>query len=166
MNRDDLRSLVDYHYWATYRLLDAVEPLDADQFTRDMKNSFPSVRDTLSHLHSAEWIWLSRLRGRSPTAFLPHDRFAQPADARGAWHEMEADMRDYVDSVDEAALAAVLQYRLMDGRPGATPVGRILQHVVNHGTYHRGQVTTMLRQLGAAPGRSQDLIAFYRELAV
>lgn len=166
MNRDDLRSLVDYHYWATYRLLDAVGPLDADQFTRDLKNSFPSVRDTLSHLHSAEWIWLSRLRGRSPTAFLPHERFAQPADARGAWRDTEADMRDYVDSVDEVALAALLEYRLMNGQPGATPVGRILQHVVNHGTYHRGQVTTMLRQLGAAPGKSQDLIAFYRELAV
>ena len=166
MSRDDLRSLVDYHYWATYRLLEAVEPLDPDQFTRDMKSSFPSVRDTLSHLHSAEWIWLSRLRGRSPTAFLPHDRFARPADARGAWRDTEADMRGYVDSVDEAALAAVLEYRLMNGQPGATPVGRILQHVVNHGTYHRGQVTTMLRQLGAAPGKSQDLIAFYRELAV
>jgi uncharacterized damage-inducible protein DinB len=166
MTRDDLRPLVDYHYWATYRLLDAVEQLEADQFTRDLKNSFPSVRDTLSHLHSAEWVWLSRLRGRSPTAFLRHDRFTQPADARRAWRDTEADMRDYVGSVDDASLAAVLEYRLMNGQPGATPVGRILQHVVNHGTYHRGQVTTMLRQLGAAPGKSQDLIAFYRELAV
>ena len=166
MTPDDLRPLIDYHYWATWRLLDAVEPLEAERFTRDLQNSFPSVRDTLSHLHSAEWIWLSRLRGQSPTAFLPHDRFAEPADARRAWRDTEADMRDYVAGVDEARLASVLEYRLMNGLPGATPIGRILQHVVNHGTYHRGQVTTMLRQLGAAPGKSQDLIAFYRELAV
>jgi uncharacterized damage-inducible protein DinB len=39
----------------------------------------------------------------------------------------------------------------------------MLQHVVNHGTYHRGQITTMLRQLGAEPPKSTDLIAFYRE---
>ena len=39
----------------------------------------------------------------------------------------------------------------------------MLQHVVNHASYHRGQVTTMLRQLGAEPPPSQDLIAFYRE---
>jgi uncharacterized damage-inducible protein DinB len=166
MTPDDLRSLVDYHYWATYRLLDAVEPLDADRFTRDLHSSFPSVRDTLSHLHSAEWIWLSRLRGHSPTAFLPHDRFREPADARRAWRETEADMRDYVAAADDARLAAILGYRLLNGQPGATPVGKVLQHVVNHGTYHRGQVTTMLRQLGAAAGKPQDLIAFYRELAV
>ncbi len=166
MTPDDLRSLVDYHYWATYRLLDAVDSLDVEPFTRDLQNSFPSVRDTLSHLHSAEWVWLSRLRGRSPTAFLPHDRFGQPADVRRAWQETEADMRAYAAAADAQTLATVLEYRLMNGKPGATPVGTILQHVVNHGTYHRGQVTTMLRQLGGAAAKSQDLITYYRELAV
>jgi uncharacterized damage-inducible protein DinB len=46
---------------------------------------------------------------------------------------------------------------------GASPLWQMLQHVVNHATYHRGQVTTLLRQLGATPPKSQDLIAFYRE---
>jgi uncharacterized damage-inducible protein DinB len=41
----------------------------------------------------------------------------------------------------------------------------MLQHVVNHGSYHRGQVTTLLRQLGAPAPKSVDLIAFYRERA-
>jgi uncharacterized damage-inducible protein DinB len=39
----------------------------------------------------------------------------------------------------------------------------MVQHVVNHGSYHRGQVTTMMRQLGAKPAKYMDLIAFYRE---
>jgi uncharacterized damage-inducible protein DinB len=54
---------------------------------------------------------------------------------------------------------------MLDGRPGATPFWQMLQHVVNHASYHRGQVTTMLRQMGVAPGRSMDMIAFYREQA-
>jgi uncharacterized damage-inducible protein DinB len=41
----------------------------------------------------------------------------------------------------------------------------MLQHLVNHGSYHRGQVTTMLRQMGATPPKAMDLIAFYRERA-
>jgi len=52
---------------------------------------------------------------------------------------------------------------MLDGRPGATPFWEMLQHVVNHGSYHRGQVTTMLRQLGAKPAQGMDLIRFYRE---
>ena len=51
MTADDLRILLDYHYWARDRLLAAVEPLTSEQLTRDLGNSFPSVRDTLAHLH-------------------------------------------------------------------------------------------------------------------
>ena len=56
MTPQELRTLVDYHYWALDRLLAAVERLTPDQFTRDLGNSFPSVRDTLAHLQGAEWI--------------------------------------------------------------------------------------------------------------
>ncbi|MBI4264959.1 MAG: hypothetical protein HY657_11335, partial [Acidobacteria bacterium] len=55
-----------------------------------------------------------------------------------------------------------IQYRRIDGTPGASAVWKMVQHVVNHASYHRGQVTTMLRQLGAAPPKPMDLIAFYR----
>ena len=54
-------------------------------------------------------------------------------------------------------------YRSLAGKPGRSQFWQMVQHVVNHASYHRGQVTTMLRQLGAAPAQSLDLIAFYRE---
>ena len=75
MNLEDARALVDFHYWARDRLLDAIEPLSAEQLTRDMDGSFRSVRDTLAHIYSAEWIWLSRWRGASPAAMLAPDCF-------------------------------------------------------------------------------------------
>ena len=52
---------------------------------------------------------------------------------------------------------------MLDGSPGSAPFWQMVQHVVNHGSYHRGQLTTMLRQLGAAPAKSMDLIGYYRE---
>jgi len=67
-----------------------------------------------------------------------------------------------VASRDEAGLSAVIEYRLLNGTPGATPFWQMLQHVVNHASYHRGQVTTLLRQLGATPPESVDLITYYR----
>jgi uncharacterized damage-inducible protein DinB len=56
----------------------------------------------------------------------------------------------------------VFEYKLMSGHPGKSPFGQMLAHVVNHGSYHRGQVTTLLRQLGAAPPKSTDMITYQR----
>lgn len=162
----ELVTLVDYHYWARDRMLDAIEPLPADQFTRDLGASFASVRDTVSHLHGAEWVWLSRLQGGSPAALPPHERFPDLAAVRGAWAESEAGLRALVAGLDATALERTLDYRLLNGAPASSRVGHIIQHLINHATYHRGQVTTMLRQLGAASPRSQDLIAFYRDRGV
>jgi uncharacterized damage-inducible protein DinB len=163
MNRQDLQTLVDYHYWARDRMLAAVEPLSSEQFTRDLGSSFRSVRDTLSHLHGAEWIWLSRFRGTSPHTGLPHDRFPDLAAVRAAWADTESGVRGFVHGLDDAAVDRVIEYRLLSGQPGASRTWHLVQHVVNHATYHRGQVTAMLRQLGAAPPQSLDLITFYRE---
>jgi uncharacterized damage-inducible protein DinB len=52
---------------------------------------------------------------------------------------------------------------MTNGQPVSSPFWQMLQHVVNHGSYHRGQVTTMLRQIGAAPPKSEDMITFYRQ---
>ena len=67
MNLQDLRVMLDYHYWARDRLLDGVETLTPDQFTRDMGSSFRSIRDTLVHIYFAEWAWHLRWQGQSPT---------------------------------------------------------------------------------------------------
>jgi uncharacterized damage-inducible protein DinB len=63
----------------------------------------------------------------------------------------------------EQGIDKVFEYKLLSGQPGSSVFWQMLQHVVNHASYHRGQVTTMLRQLGGQPGKSMDMIAFYRE---
>jgi uncharacterized damage-inducible protein DinB len=159
---DDLRILLDYHYWARDRLLDAVAPLTPEQFTRDLGSSFRSIRDTLAHIYAAEWAWHSRWMGTSPTALLPPDMFPDLATLRTTWADHEAKMRSFLDGLGEPGVARVIDYKLLNGQPGSSPVWQMLQHVVNHASYHRGQVTTMLRQIGAAPGKPMDLIAYYR----
>ena len=146
-------------------MLAAVEPLTSEQLMRDMGNSFRSVRDTLAHIYFAEWVWLSRWQGESPTSPLPPDMFPDLATIRKTWLEHEGKLRAFLDGLGEQGINRVVQYKLLNGQPGTSAFWPMLQHVVNHGTYHRGQVTTMLRQLGAAPPRSTDLITFYRERA-
>jgi uncharacterized damage-inducible protein DinB len=163
MNPDDLRRLLDYHYWARDRVLDAVAPLSPDLFTRDMGNSFRSIRDTLVHAYSAECIWYSRWNGESPSAMLSPEAFPDVTSLRQAWLEHERKVRALFAPLDNAGIARVIEYRAMSGQVSASVLWHMLQHVVNHATYHRGQVTTMIRQLGAVPPKSMDLITFYRE---
>jgi uncharacterized damage-inducible protein DinB len=163
MTPAEIGLLVDYNYWARDRILDAVTPLDAETLTRDLGNSFRSIRDTLVHLYSAEWIWYTRWQGESPTAPIPMDRFPDVGALTSAWRELERDFRAFVAQQGEAGLAKAHAYRLMNGTPGTSVMWQMIQHVVNHGSYHRGQITTMLRQVGAQPPKATDLIAFYRE---
>jgi uncharacterized damage-inducible protein DinB len=162
MTLQDLQTLLEFHYWARDRVLDAAEALTAEQYTRDLGGSFRSVRDTLVHLYSAEWNWHSRWQGFSPTSMLSPEGFPDVPALRAAWAVHEQKMRTFLDALGEEGITRVFEYKMLDGRPGATVFWQMLQHVVNHGSYHRGQVTTMLRQLGAQPAKSMDLIAFYR----
>ena len=165
MNQQDLQTLIDYHYWARDRLFDALEPLTAEQLARDMGNSFKSIHDTVAHVYAAEWAWYERWHGNSPTALLPADRFPDLASIRRAWSEQETKMRAYVDGLGEDGGSRVIEYKLLSGQAGSSPLWQMLQHVVNHASYHRGQVTTMQRQLGAQPPKSMDMIGYYRARA-
>jgi len=162
MTGQDLQTMLDYHYWARDRLLDAVATLTPDQYTRDLGNSFKSVRETVTHIYAAEWAWHERWNGRSPTALLSPDQFPDLAALRATWNELETRMRDFVATLGEHGPNRVIDYKLLSGVTGASPIWQMLQHVVNHASYHRGQVTTMMRQMGAQPAKPMDMIAYFR----
>jgi uncharacterized damage-inducible protein DinB len=166
MTLDDLRHLLDYHYWALHRVLDAVGTLTDDQYTRDLVSSFRSVRDTLVHTYAAEWAWHSRWHGHSPTTLITSDSLPTLAALRTAWDELEARMQALLAAAEESDVSRRFEYTLLSGLGGTSTFSQMVQHVVNHASYHRGQVTTMLRQLHAAPPRGTDLILFYRERGI
>ena len=165
MTFTELQLLLDYHYWARDRLLDAVAPLTLEQLTADRGNSFPSIHATVAHLYGADWIWLARWEGVSPTALPSASEFPDLASVRAAWHDVEARLRAFVDRLGEDGIQRPIEYRGPTGVLQAQLFWQMFQHLVNHGSYHRGQVTTMLRQIGMAPPKPLDLIAFYRERA-
>jgi len=163
MNHADLQTLLDYHYWARDRMLAAVDTLTPEQYTKDLGNSFKSVRDTVVHIYFAEWIWHARWTGTSPAHGLNPEDFPDVAALRRTWSEHEAKMRSLLGGLGDQAVDRVYEYKNLAGQDFKNIFWHMFQHVVNHATYHRGQVTTMMRQLGANPGKAQDLIAFYRE---
>ena len=164
MTPEQARLIYDYNAWANRRMLDACDALGSEQFTRDLGSSFRSVRDTLPHIMGAEWLWLERWRGRSPTGLPAADKFPDLVSLRVHWADVERDLLQFVAGLAAADLVRQLEYRTTEGKQYSQPLWQMLQHLVNHGTYHRGQVTMMLRQLAVKP-IATDLIVFYRERA-
>lgn len=157
---DEIRELYEYHRWANGRMLDAVANLEREQFVQPVGGSFGSVQGTLTHMLAADWVWLQRWRGTSPTAFPDWDVPTFEA-LRARWAEVEADQAAFVEGLESDDLYRMVAYRNLAGTPGDNELWQLLRHVVNHATYHRGQITVLLRNLGhGAP--STDLVLWYR----
>lgn len=165
---DTIRELFDYNYWARDCQLKACAALTEEQFLRPMGSSFSSVRDTLAHLVAVERIWLERWLGCAPTqadaqavarAFAA-ETFPNLTAVRERWQAVEGDLRAYLAGLDEAQLKQPLTYTNARGERWTYPLGETLFHVVNHQTYHRGQITTLLRQLGAAASGIDYLVKY------
>ena len=153
-----LRELFAYNYWARDRQLEACAVLSPDDFQRPLHNSFPSIRDTLSHLVGAEWVWLERLRGRSPEALPEIGEFPTLEAIQDRWRAVEQGIRKYLACLREEDLSSYIIYTNFSGEAWRYSIWMVLLHLANHQTYHRGQVTTLLRQLGAHPP-ALDLLA-------
>ena len=155
----DLADHVSYSRWASMRLLEACRGVPEEELRRDVGCSFGSIMDTFEHVFWADRLWLSRLIG-SPRTTLnePGERYSA-SELEPVWRSVLDEFERFAASADPEALC---RHRNLSGRYFEIPNGQIVLHVVNHATYHRGQIVTMIRQLGhAAP--STDLIVYYRE---
>ena len=155
-----LGELFNYNYWARDRQLKACATLTPEQFLRPMGNSFSSLRDTLAHLAGCEWLWLERWRGRSPRAMANPQEFPNLETIKDYWNTVEEEVRAYLAELDEDILGRPLTYINFNGETWDYPLGQTILHLLNHQSYHRGQVTTLLRQLGVEPAPVDFLVAY------
>jgi uncharacterized damage-inducible protein DinB len=161
---DELRRLFDYNRWANLRLLAAADSLTPEELRRHIESSFSSVLATLAHALGAEWVWLERWKGKSPTSLPDGSTLDSPAALRARWDEVWRDQQALLAGLSDGDETRLLTYELFSGDSDTRPLGELMRHVVNHATYHRGQLATMLRQLGRVPP-STDYVRWLRETA-
>ena len=158
MTKSEIQLLYEYDRWANSRVLQAVSTLNAEEFTRDLGGSFRSVRDTLMHIVEAERGWLTCWKEPSPNSTFVIDFWAKHnarfnpeaspdlAAVRLRWAEVEREQIEFVNRVTDESLQRTLPIR-----DTQVSVAHLMQHLANHSTYHRGQVSLMMRQLDAEP---------------
>lgn len=159
---EEISKLFGYTWWANARVLALAEALSEEEFGRQLGGSFPSVRETLGHMYSSEWIWFERWQGRSPEGLPPGEEASTLGALREKWAAVEAEQKAFLAGITQARLDETLSYRSVKGDPFTQVLGDVLVHVVNHATHHRGQAVTMLRQLGK-PAQTTDFLVFIRE---
>jgi uncharacterized damage-inducible protein DinB len=151
MTKSDLVGLYRYTDWANERVARLVAGLAPEAFQRDLGGSFRTIRDVLAHTVSVDWVWLERFRGGSPSSAPGWSTSREAPVLTGELARIAAERSRFLDGLAEADLAVELAFTYFSGKPGAVVLGDALFHVVNHSTYHRGQLSWMLRAVGAAP---------------
>lgn len=164
MELNDIRELYKYNHWANQRALAAASKLPGDAFVRPMGNSFSSIRDTLAHILGAEWIWLERWLGRYPKDLLDPASFPSAGSLESRWKMVEQDLSGFIQALTPQRLQEDWAYINRAGQRYSYQLWKQMVHVINHSSYHRGQVTTLLRQLGAQ-AVSTDFLEYYDEKA-
>ena len=162
MMLETLKTHLDYTAWASARLVDAAASLTREELTRDFQTADRSVLGTLVHVFAADRIWLGRIQGNAPARFIDPERDMHLTVLQSEWPNLLGRWREWIASQTEESIHTKLASRDLKGNPYETRYWKVVLHVVNHGTHHRGQVSGFLRAMGHTPP-VLDLMAYYRE---
>ena len=166
MNLTDIRHLFDYTEWANNLAMDAAAKLSDEHLCHDFGISHKSIFGTLLHMAGADWIWMERWHGRSPTrseawALWTTDSCGNLAALKDRWGNLVDARGRFVAELNEERLNAELAFKLLSGDASSMRLVDQMHHIANHATMHRGQVVGMIRQLGFEPP-STDLLFYLR----
>ena len=161
MTLNEITILHAYNAWADNRIFDALAPLPSEEYLRDLNSSHGGIHGTLTHLIGAEKVWLERWTGNSQP-FLRAAEIPGLAALKDIWEKVGYDTAKFLGTMTDRKLQETFTMKTSRGDVFTHVYWQAFQHLVNHSSYHRGQIVAMLRQLGRQ-GVSTDLIQFYRE---
>ncbi len=151
------RQLLLFTLWADRVMLDAAREVTPEDLTRNAGVSFGSMLGTLSHILGSQRRWMARFVGQE--SILGDPPVSDLETLAATWSETAAQMEFLLASLTEEQLAADIVWT-NQGETIVRPLWQPVFHVANHSTYHRGQVVSLMRQLGYQPPKT-DLIHFF-----
>ncbi len=157
--KETLLQFARYNIWANKLMIDAILKLSPEQVDKEITSSFNTIRKTVLHSYAAEYIWLQRLQLAENPVWAGNDIDSTIATTGNRWQEVSLALSIFVEKqFDDNAMEHVLQFYDLQKQSHKIPVFKVLLHVFNHATYHRGQLITMLRQAGETKIPRTDFI--------
>ncbi len=162
MTKQYFTELADFNIWANDIVCDWLMQLGEEQWNRNIISSFNSISETTLHILSAEQAWLERFQGNKNIVWQQSVFKGSKEEVVNFWKHASQGLKDFISGFDENMLQQNLDFKRLNGDAYSMPWYQLFAHVVNHSTYHRGQLVTMLRQAGFEGIGSTDLLGFYR----
>ena len=163
MTKQYFLEVADYNIWANDIVLSWINNITDEQWKKHVVSSFNSIAETVLHITSAEKIWLERLNKAESPVWLQSTFKGTRNEVIGLWKNASAGLKKFVEGFNEEALRDKLVFRRINGDRYEMPHYQVFAHIFNHSTYHRGQLVTMLRQVGFTDVGSTDKLGFYRK---
>ena len=161
--KEQLTELSAYNSWANALLLDVINSLPEEKQNQELVSSFKTIYITVLHMWQAESIWWQRMKLQ--------ERFYHPMEEfRGSMRELSLHLLDqnkqwkeWIAAASEPMLRHEFKYHNSKRESFKQPIYQMLLHVFHHGSYHRGQLVNMLRQLGVEKIPATDFIVWSRK---
>ncbi|MCA9937545.1 MAG: DinB family protein [Anaerolineales bacterium] len=153
--------LFAYNEWAWRQVFPSLAQLPDAEYKAARPFFWGSLHGLMVHAVAAEAIWLTRLHGDSPTAMPQPEAFADFAAVRAQWEAGNAAWQVYLAGLTEGDATRIVSYQNTRGDAFQLPVADIVQHVANHATEHRSQMTPILFNSGV-PTPPLDYMLFCR----
>ena len=151
-----------YNVWANHKLIFAMESLEDTAWFTEVPSSFNTLYKTVLHIWDAESIWWQRMKLQE-RILIPSENFSGDfKELVSALLQQSRLWEDWVANASELSITHVFQYQDRKRNVFKMPIYQMVHHVFNHGTYHRGQLVNMLRQLGETKVPSTDFSAWAR----
>jgi uncharacterized damage-inducible protein DinB len=147
-----VRSLFEYNYWAVDRVLRVASRLKPSQLTSQTAIPHGSLWATLFHSLGAEWLWIERCKGHSPSSFLAGEESPDLQIMSEKWAAQRATTLAFLHSLDEQEFSRTVSYKSLKGTARSNILGDILIHVATHTIQHRAEAAQILTELGQSPG--------------
>ncbi len=157
--KEILQEYAIYNLLANQKITDAILSMDELLQQQHVASSFSNLYATVLHLWDAETIWWQRVKLHEhivvpSAAFNPSMK-----EAVNGLINQSLLWKEFVLSASELKLNHVFEYKTSHKESMKQPLYRVIHHVFNHSTYHRGQLVTMMRVLGETKIPSTDFIS-------
>lgn len=157
-----LKQYAAYNIWASQKIMEIILSLSEEKQLAELPSSYSSLYKTVLHIWDAESVWWQRLKLQ--------ERLLAPSETfKGNMQELVSSLQqqsklweEWISNASELSIEHVFQYQTLAREQFKQPTWQMLLHVFNHGTYHRGQLINMLRQLGVEKLPATDFILWSR----
>lgn len=161
MTKSYFTELAKYNIWANNIAINWLQQITEDQWQQHIESSFKSIATTCVHIAGAEKVWCDRWQQKNNIVFLANEFNGSKTDLINIWHTISNNILVFIEQSEESLFTKTFTFTRLNGEINTMLYYQAIAHVINHSSYHRGQLVTMLRQVGFTNVSSTDMLGYF-----